>query len=74
MIVRADTPKGLSWSGRTTVLAIAAFVLPLAPSWAQNHKSTSTKPDRLAVVGPNSSAENDAASLSIRDGLQPKSR
>ncbi len=59
MIVRADTPKGLSWSGRTTVLAIAAFVLPLAPSWAQNHKSTSTKPDRLAVVGPNSSAENE---------------
>ena len=36
MIVRAKTPKGLSWAGRLAVLGMAALLLPLAPSWAQN--------------------------------------
>ena len=36
MIVRAKTPKGLSWAGRLAVLGLAALLLPLAPSWAQN--------------------------------------
>jgi beta-lactamase regulating signal transducer with metallopeptidase domain len=35
MIVRARTPKGLSWAGRLAVLGTAALVLPLAPSWGQ---------------------------------------
>ena len=36
MIVRAKTPKGLSWAGRIAVLGMAALLLPLAPSWAQD--------------------------------------
>ena len=36
MIVRAKTPKGLSWAGRIAVLGTAALFLPLAPSWARN--------------------------------------
>jgi beta-lactamase regulating signal transducer with metallopeptidase domain len=35
MIVRANTPKGLSWKARVFVLAAAGLLLPLAPSWAQ---------------------------------------
>ena len=34
MIVRAKTPKSLSWAGRIAVLALATLLLPLAPSWA----------------------------------------
>jgi beta-lactamase regulating signal transducer with metallopeptidase domain len=35
MIMRANTPKGLSWAGRLAVLGTAALLLPLAPSWAE---------------------------------------
>jgi beta-lactamase regulating signal transducer with metallopeptidase domain len=35
MIMRAKTPRGLSWAGRFAVLGTAAILLPLAPSWAQ---------------------------------------
>ena len=35
MIMRAQTPKGLSWAGRLAVLGTAALLLPLAPSWGQ---------------------------------------
>jgi len=35
MIVRAKTPKGLSWAGRIAVLGMAALLLPLAPNWAR---------------------------------------
>jgi beta-lactamase regulating signal transducer with metallopeptidase domain len=36
MIVRAQTPKSLSWAGRLAVLGMAVLLLPLAPSWGQN--------------------------------------
>ena len=42
MIVRARTPKGLSWAGRLAVLGLAALLLPLAPSWAQDNDKTPT--------------------------------
>jgi beta-lactamase regulating signal transducer with metallopeptidase domain len=35
MIMRAKTPKTLSWAGRLTVMGIAALLLPLTPTWAQ---------------------------------------
>ena len=35
MIVRARTPKGLSWAGRLAVLGLTMLLLPLAPSWGQ---------------------------------------
>ena len=58
MIVRAKTPKGLSWAGRIAVLGMAALILPLAPNWAQNNKLTPTEPDRLTGVGaPNGFTE-----------------
>jgi bla regulator protein blaR1 len=52
MIVRASTPKGLSWMGRLAVLGTAVLILPLAPSWAQdNHaKPGQTKPEQLNRV------------------------
>jgi beta-lactamase regulating signal transducer with metallopeptidase domain len=50
MIVRARTPKGLSWAGRIVVLGMAALVLPLAPSWGRNDKAASIEPDQLAGV------------------------
>ena len=50
MIVRAKTPKGLSWAGRIAVLGMAALVLPLAPSWGRNNEAASIKLDQLAGV------------------------
>ena len=41
MIVRAQTPKGLSWAGRLAVLGTAALLLPLAPSWGQKTEADS---------------------------------
>src|SRR5262249_6658492 len=35
MIVRARTPKGLSWAGRLAVVGLTALLLPLAPTWGQ---------------------------------------
>ena len=40
MIVRAKTPRGLSWAGRLGVLGLAALILPLAPIWAQDSTRT----------------------------------
>ncbi len=44
MIVRAKTPKGLSWAGYLAVLGTAALLLPLAPTWAQK-----SEPDRSSI-------------------------
>ncbi len=41
MIVRARTPKGLSWAGRLAVLGLTALLLPLAPSWGQKSDAES---------------------------------
>ena len=50
MIVRAKTPKGLSWAGRFAVLGMAALALPLAPSWAQKDDAAPAKPNRFAIA------------------------
>ncbi len=51
MIVRAQTPKGLSWAGRLAVLGTAVLLLPLAPSWGQksNPDQAPVELDRAAV-------------------------
>jgi bla regulator protein blaR1 len=41
MIVRARTPKGLSWAGRLAVLGLTMLLLPLAPSWGQKSDAES---------------------------------
>ena len=46
MIVRAKTPKGLSWAGRIAVLGTAALILPLAPSWAQKSETEQSTKER----------------------------
>lgn len=35
MILRGSTPRTLTWAGLLAVLGLAAVLLPLAPSWAQ---------------------------------------
>src|SRR5262249_3704541 len=45
MIVRAKTPKSLSWAGRIAVMGLAALLLPLAPSWAQKDTTEPTLAD-----------------------------
>ena len=57
MIMRAQTPKGLSWAGRLAVLGTAALLLPLAPSWGQKTEadSNTASVDRPA----DSSVSND---------------
>ncbi len=44
MIVRAKTPQRLSLAGRLAIVALAALLLPLAPSWGQRDSSR-TGPD-----------------------------
>ncbi len=46
IIVRARTPKGLSWAGRLAVLGTAALLLPLAPSWAQKSETEQATKER----------------------------
>jgi beta-lactamase regulating signal transducer with metallopeptidase domain len=46
MIVRAKTPKGLTWAGRIGVLCMAALLLPLAPSWAQKSETEQATKER----------------------------
>ncbi len=38
MIVKAKTPKRLSWAGRLAVAGLAGLLLPLAPSWGQKEE------------------------------------
>jgi beta-lactamase regulating signal transducer with metallopeptidase domain len=45
MIVRAKTPKGLSWAGRLAVACLSALLLPLAPSWGQKDNPPSAYAD-----------------------------
>ncbi len=45
MIVRAKTPKRLSWAGRLAVMGLAALLLPLAPSWAQKDTTEPARTD-----------------------------
>jgi hypothetical protein len=51
MIVRARTPKCLSWAGRLAVMGIAALLLPLAPSWAHQDE-TAARPARVDRLTP----------------------
>jgi beta-lactamase regulating signal transducer with metallopeptidase domain len=51
MIMRAKTPKSLSWAGRIAVLGMAALLLPLAPSWAENKTITPIEPGEVSAVG-----------------------
>ncbi len=64
MIVRAQTPKGLSWPGRLAVFTLAGVLLPLAPTWAQ--RDGEPKPDE---------ARREAAAVDRRgDDPAPRSR
>ena len=64
MIVRAKTPKGLSWAGRFAVLAMAALALPLAPGWAQDKKSAPIESDEKA------GAKQETTEGSVADELR----
>jgi beta-lactamase regulating signal transducer with metallopeptidase domain len=55
MIVRASTPRSLSWFGRLAVLGMAALILPLAPTWAQNKPA---KPDQTGIARPKQAENN----------------
>ena len=79
MIVLAKTPKGLSWTGRLAVLATAALLLPLAPSWAQksNPETPLAELDRLADfdipkvdLGPVKDRERQQAQTTHPDVLE----
>jgi len=75
MILRAKTPKGLSWAGRLAVMATAALLLPLAPSWAQKD-DPGTPPaglDRLSTTD-DSKINVDAALAQNRDQQAPQAR
>jgi hypothetical protein len=58
MILRARTPKSLSWAGRLAVMGVAALLLPLAPSWAQ-------KDDKAAPPAGLDPAKNAMANLDL---------
>jgi BlaR1 peptidase M56 len=46
MIVKAKTPRRLSWAGRLAVAGLSALLLPLAPSWGQRDDPASTDLNR----------------------------
>ncbi len=63
MIVRAKTPKSLSWAGRIAVLGLATLLLPLAPSWA--HYKTLTPAGTASLTG----ADESKPSADAQPGL-----
>ena len=71
MIVRARTPKGLSWAGRFGVLGLTVLILPLAPSWAQKpgNSSPDLQNELLAALQTAGPASADAAPVSQRADL-----
>jgi len=75
MIVRAKTPKGLSWAGRLVVMGAAALLLPLAPSWAQKDdpKPPPAGLDRLIAVN-NSKASADLTLSWDQDQRGPQTK
>jgi beta-lactamase regulating signal transducer with metallopeptidase domain len=68
MIVRANTPKGLSSAGRLAVLGIAATVLPLAPSLAQksNTDHSATEQRRVQKERAEMFGVDDRQSLALK--------
>jgi bla regulator protein BlaR1 len=64
MIVRAQTPKGLSWAGRLAVLGAALFLLPLAPSWGQKNDADETTAVVIPVI------DFDEFSVPITEAVQ----
>ena len=68
MIVRAKTPKGLSWAGRIAVLGVAALLLPLAPSWAQKSETEqATKEQRESLRNlAEAIGSEDGSTLALR--------
>lgn len=73
MIVRAKTPKGLSWSGRLAVLGTAALLLPLAPSWGQKSDAGDTRSGVIQPVEPSFTTEFVLNALG-QTGDQPNPR
>jgi beta-lactamase regulating signal transducer with metallopeptidase domain len=73
MIVRAKTPKGLSWSGRLAVLGTAALLLPLAPSWGQKSDADETRTGVIEPVEPSITTEFVLHALG-QTGDQPNPR
>ncbi len=51
MIVKAKTPKGLSWVGRLAVAGLSALLLPLAPSWGQKDDGDARKAEAPPAPG-----------------------
>ena len=68
MIVRAQTPKGLSWAGCFAVLGTAALLLPLAPTWAQRPERDQPSIDAENLDNPDFSE----LVLDEQDRIQPK--
>ena len=69
MIVRARTPKGLSWAGRLAVLGTAALLLPLAPSWGQKSEVNRpvSEPERVVdLYEYNSAPAEDQDQSNVR--------
>jgi len=75
MIVRAKTPKGLSWAGRLAVMGTAALLLPLAPSWAQKDDPAMPPAGRDRLITVNDSNVNvDLALAQDRDQQGPQTK
>lgn len=52
MIVKARTPRRLTWAGRLAIACCSALLLPLAPSWAQKDDHEAKATDRPAPAAP----------------------
>jgi bla regulator protein blaR1 len=46
MIMRGATPRALTWGGCLVVFGLAAFLLPLLPTWARSDPADDEKPVR----------------------------
>ncbi len=70
MIVKARTPRRLSWPGKLAVACLSALLLPLGPSWAQKASGDGAKPrnQEPPAAGP-ADGENERLIGKLADEL-----
>jgi beta-lactamase regulating signal transducer with metallopeptidase domain len=71
MIVHANTPKDLSRIGRLSVLGMAALILPLAPSWAQDNRSKPNQTRSVELNAVESTNPEHAGSALVESRFDP---
>lgn len=78
MIVKARTPRRLSWPGKLAVACVSALLLPLGPSWAQkasgDGEAAKPRKQEPSAAAPGDGADERLPARTARELLDTKMR